>query len=136
MENGNQQDNTSGTDQKDANEIESNLKGGEATNQLNDGNQMSHPHEDTKKENGEVDNPINQETIKCGEMILEQTPDNNDINMEGSKQEVSNSKDPMDKSSPPSLTQSTLDNDALEDLFQDKTMDTTTEDAMVKELPL
>ena len=134
--NGNQQDNTSGTDQKEANEIESNLKSGETTNQLNDGNQISHPHEDTKKENGEVNNPINQETIKCGEMILEQTPDNNDINMERSKQEGSNSKDPMDKGSPPSLTQSTLDNDALEDLFQDKTMDTTTEDAMVQELPL
>ena len=42
----------------------------------------------------------------------------------------------MQKNSPPSLTQSTLDNDALEDLFQDKSMDNEANDAIVKELPL
>lgn len=125
------------TDHNNANEDESNLEIRESKNQQlkDDQNQSC---EETKEENGEIINQMNQEqdAINCEGMILEQPTQNNDISMETSETEDLRTKDPMIKDSPPSLTQSTLDNDALEDLFEDKSIDTVTEDAIVKELPL
>jgi len=56
--------------------------------------------------------------------------------MDTSKPDETISKDTMDKDSQPSLTQSTLDNDVLEEIFQEKSNDDNAADAIVNELPL
>ena len=67
---------------------------------------------------------------------MAENSDHNAINIDASRSEDSNTKDPIDKGSMPSLTQSTLDNDVLEDLFQDKSIDNATDDSIGKDLPL
>merc|ERR1712179_533307 len=96
-------------------------------------------NEELKEDNSEmIINQINQgqNAMNSSEMVLEPPTENSGITMETSETEELDTKNQMVKNSPPSLTQSTLDNDALEDLFQDKSLDTATEDAIVKELPL
>ena len=126
------------TDHNNADEGESNLETNESKNQQlkDDETQLN---EELKEDNSEmIINQINQgqNAMNSAEMVLEPPTENNDITMETSENEELDTKNQMVKNSPPSLTQSTLDNDALEDLFQDKSLDTATEDAIVKELPL
>lgn len=144
QENINNADQTNGSEEgisqdNDANNANigvSNLETQDTENeQLKD--DKNEPREETKEENGQILSHMSQEQeeVNCSSTILESS-ENTDINMDTSKIEDPCTKDAMDNGSPPSLTQSTLDNDALEDLFQDKSIDNNTEDSIVKELPL
>ena len=77
-----------------------------------------------------------QETVDFNNVILEQPPETTDINMDTSKSDETIAKDIIDKDSQPSLTQSSVEKDVLEDLFQDKSNDDNAADAIVNELPL
>ena len=134
---GNQQENGEAGGNPNANESASSLDTDDIQHKqlLVDATQaVDNVHE----ENGELIREMGQDEdpISCGGMVLEQSAENNGVAMETSKSEDSHTKEQMQKNSPPSLTQSTLDNDALEDLFQDKSMDNEANDAIVKELPL
>ena len=148
--NGNDGSETIGTKQKDAqlkeqsqtddNEENKTLGTGENQTDQKDldddmaDNELGQTHKDIENDacNNSTQEP---QTINSDEMMAENS-DNNAINTEASKSEESNTKDPMDKGSMPSLTQSTLDNDVLEDLFQDKSIDNATDDSISKDLPL
>merc|ERR1712001_176778 len=94
--------------------------------------------EEKNNENGDIVEQITsvqEADVDANTVLMEEPTENTDINMDTSKPEDTIPKDPMDKDSQPSLTQSTLDNDVLEDLFQEKPMDDNPDDA-IKELPL
>ena len=56
--------------------------------------------------------------------------------MDTSKSDETIAKDTVNKDSQPSLIQSSVEKDVLEDLFQDKSNDDNAADAIVNELPL
>merc|ERR1719245_1255036 len=89
---------------------------------------------DTSKIEAQV--TTEQETVDFDNVILEQPPESTEINMDTSKSDETIAKDTIDKDSQPSLTQSSVEKDVLEDLFQDKSNDDNTADAIVNELPL
>merc|ERR1711902_25322 len=89
---------------------------------------------DTSKIEAQV--TTEQETVDFNNVILEQPPESTDINMDTSKSDEGIVKDTVDKDSHQSLTQSSVEKDVLEDLFQDKSNDDNAADAIVNELPL
>ena len=135
-QNGNAEDNT---EIKEANVEESNSH--TETQELDSQPVVDNPSEsieDKQNENGEIVAQITaeQEAVDINNVLLEQPQESTDITMDTSKPDETIAKDTMDKDSQPSLTQSTLDNDVLEDLFQEKSNDENTADAIVNELPL
>ena len=99
----------------------------------------NNPSESTElkqQENGETVGEMNSEQETTVEELLQEPSESSDINMDTAKPDETISKDTMDKDSQPSLTQSTLDNDVLEEIFQEKSNDDNAADAIVNELPL
>merc|ERR1712156_1313570 len=99
----------------------------------------NNPTESTEvkqQENGETVGEMNSEQETTVEELLQEPSESSDMTMDTSKPDETISKDTMDKDSQPSLTQSTLDNDVLEEIFQEKSNDDNAADAIVNELPL
>ena len=99
-------------------------------------NDPSESTEVKQQENGETVGEMNSEQETTVEELLQEPSESSDINMDTSKPDETISKVTMDKDSQPSLTQSTLDNDVLEEIFQEKSNDDNAADAIVNELPL
>merc|ERR1711934_789629 len=96
-----------------------------STTTLTTGNQQENGQAGGNPNANESASSLDTDDIQHKQLLVDatQAAENNGVAMEASKTEDSHTKEQMQKNSPPSLTQSTLDNDALEDLFQDKSMD-------------